>query len=223
MATFRELINQVLIRLREDTISTDWTGALNDSATITDYQKVIGALVNDTKRNVEAYHDWLSIRETVDITTVSGTRNYNLSSGQEIKILDVINQTQGTHLNQVRLQYMNSLRYPSENSGDPVYYAFNGADSSNNLKVDLEPKPESAQTISFEIVKYQDTLTLATTVMKVPTQPVILGAWMRAIAERGEDGGTQTSIVGAEFSESINQAIMLDSGNTQFESDWFLL
>jgi hypothetical protein len=146
-----------------------------------------------------------------------------LSSGQEIKILDVINQTQGTHLNQVRLQYMNSLRYPSENSGDPVYYAFNGADSSNNLKVDLEPKPESAQTISFEIVKYQDTLTLATTVMKVPTQPVILGAWMRAIAERGEDGGTQTSIVGAEFSESINQAIMLDSGNTQFESDWFLL
>jgi hypothetical protein len=223
MATFRELINQVLIRLREDTISTDWTGALNDSATITDYQKVIGALVNDTKRNVEAYHDWLSLRETVDITTVSGTRNYNLSSGQEIKILDVINQTQGTHLNQVRLQYMNSLRYPSENSGDPVYYAFNGADSSNNLKVDLEPKPESAQTISFEIVKYQDTLTLATTVMKVPTQPVILGAWMRAIAERGEDGGTQTSIVGAEFSESINQAIMLDSGNTQFESDWFLL
>lgn len=223
MATFRELINQVLIRLREDTISTDWTGALNDSATITDYQKVIGALVNDTKRNVEAYHDWLSLRETVDITTVSGTRNYNLSSGQEIKILDVINQTQGTHLNQVRLQYMNSLRYPSENSGDPVYYAFNGADSSNNLQVDLEPKPESAQTISFEIVKYQDTLTLATTVMKVPTQPVILGAWMRAIAERGEDGGTQTSIVGAEFSESINQAIMLDSGNTQFESDWFLL
>jgi hypothetical protein len=223
MATFRELINQVLIRLREDTISTDWTGALNDSATVTDYQKVIGALVNDTKRNVEAYHDWLSLRETVDITTVSGTRNYNLSSGQEIKILDVINQTQGTHLNQVRLQYMNSLRYPSENSGDPVYYAFNGADSSNNLKVDLEPKPESAQTISFEIVKYQDTLTLATTVMKVPTQPVILGAWMRAIAERGEDGGTQTSIVGAEFSESINQAIMLDSGNTQFESDWFLL
>jgi hypothetical protein len=59
--------------------------------------------------------------------------------------------------------------------------------------------------------------------MKVPTQPVILGAWARAIAERGEDGGTQTSVVAAEFSESINQAIMLDSGNTQFESDWFLL
>ena len=45
MSTYRELINQVLIRLREDTIPTNWSGAINDSSTITDYQKVIGALV----------------------------------------------------------------------------------------------------------------------------------------------------------------------------------
>jgi len=222
MATYRTLINEVLIRLREDTIDTDWTGALNDATGVTDYQKVIGALVNDTKRNVESYHDWMVLRETVDVTTVSGTRNYNLSSGQELKILDVINQTQGTHLSQVSRQYMNSIRYPSDNSGDPVYYAFNGADSSNNLKVDLEPKPNAVQTISFDIVKYQDDLTSATTVLKIPTKPVVLGAWMRAVAERGEDGGTQTGVIGKEYNESMNQAIMLDSGNTQFESDWYI-
>ena len=222
MATYRTLINEVLIRLREDTIDTDWTGALNDATGVTDYQKVIGALVNDTKRNVESYHDWMVLRETVDVTTVSGTRNYNLSSGQELKILDVINQTQGTHLSQVSRQYMNSIRYPSDNSGDPVYYAFNGADSSNNLKVDLEPKPNAVQTISFDIVKYQDDLTSATTVLKIPTKPVVLGAWMRAIAERGEDGGSQTSVVAQEFKESINQAIIRDSGNTQYETEWYV-
>ena len=222
MATFRELINEVLIRLREDTIATDWSGNINDSTTVTDYQKVIGSLINDSKRNIESYHDWLVLRETVDVTTVSGTRNYNLSSGQEIKIIDVINQTQGTHLVQVSRQYINSTTYPSSNSGDPLYYAFNGADSSNNLKVDLEPIPNTAQTISFDIVKPQAELATAATVLKIPEKPVMLGSWMRAIAERGEDGGTQTGIVAAEVAESLNQAVILDSGNVQYESDWYI-
>nr|AKH46429.1 hypothetical protein [uncultured marine virus] len=222
MATFRELINEVLIRLREDTIATDWSGNINDSTTVTDYQKVIGSLINDSKRNIESYHDWLVLRETVDVTTVSGTRNYNLSSGQEIKIIDVINQTQGTHLVQVSRQYINSTKYPSSNSGDPLYYAFNGADSSNNLKVDLEPIPNSVQTLSFDIVKPQAELATATTVLKIPEKPVMLGSWMRAIAERGEDGGTQTGIVAAEVAESLNQAVILDSGNVQYESDWYI-
>jgi len=220
--TFRELINEVLIRLREDTIATDWSGNINDSTTVTDYQKVIGSLINDSKRNIESYHDWLVLRETVDVATVSGTRNYNLSSGQEIKIIDVINQATGINLVQVSRQYINSTLYPSANSGEPLYYAFNGADSSNNLKVDLEPKPNSVQTISFDIVKYQDELKTASTTIKIPEKPVVLGAWARAIAERGEDGGSQTSVVAQETSESLNQAIMLDSGNTQYESEWFV-
>ena len=208
--------------MREDTIATDWSGNINDSTTVTDYQKVIGSLINDSKRNIESYHDWLVLRETKDIATISGTRNYSLASGQEIKLIDVINQATGANLVQVSRQYINSTLYPSENSGEPLYYAFNGADSSNNLKVDLEPKPNSVQTISFDIVKFQDELKTATTVLKIPEKPVILGAWARAISERGEDGGTQTSIVAAEVSESLNQAIMLDSGNTQYESDWFV-
>ena len=220
--TFREAINEVLIRLREETIATDWSGNINDSSTVTDYQKVIGSLINDSKRNTESYHDWLVLRETKDITTVAGTRNYSLASGQEIKIIDVINQSTGNNLVQVSRQYINSTLYPSENSGEPLYYAFNGADSANNLKVDLEPKPDLVQTVSFDIVKYQDELKTASTVLKVPDKPVILGAWARAIAERGEDGGTQTGVVAAEVSESLNQAIMLDSGNTQYESDWYV-
>ena len=220
--TFRELINEVLIRLREDTIATDWSGNINDSTTVTDYQKVIGSLINDSKRNIESYHDWLVLRETVDVTTVSGTRNYNLSSGQEIKIIDVINQTQGTHLVQVSRQYINSTTYPSSNSGDPLYYAFNGADSSNNLKVDLEPIPNSVQTLSFDIVKPQAELATATTVLKIPEKPVILGAWARAVSERGEDGGTQTGVLAEEFKVALNQSIILDSGNVRFEHDWFV-
>ena len=117
---------------------------------------------------------------------------------------------------------MNSVKYPTEASGDPQYYAFSGSDTSNNLKVDLTPIPNEENIISFDLVKYQDELKSATTVMKVPTNPVVLGAWARAISERGEDGGTQSGIVGMEMKESLNQAIILDSGNTQYETDWFV-
>ena len=220
--TFRGLINEVLIRLREDTISSDWSGDINDSSTISAYQKVIGSLVNDAKRHVEGRHDWLNLRSTVDITTVNGTKNYNLSSGQEIKILDAINNTTGMHLRQVGKTYINTVTYPSQNTGEPLYYGFNGSDSSNNLKVDLSPVPTEAHTISFDIIKFQDELTEAATVISVPEKPVVLGAWAMAIAERGEDGGTQSGLMASEALEALKQAIMLDSGNTRYETDWYI-
>jgi len=220
--TFRGLINEVLIRLREDTISSDWSGDINDSTTVTDYQKVIGSLVNDTKRSVESYHDWLVLRQTVDVTTVASTKNYNLSSGQEFKVLDVVNNSTGYQLTQVNRSYLNSIMYPNDPTGEPTYYGFNGADTSNNLKVDLSPIPTAAQTISFDIVKYQDELTEAATVINIPNKPVVLGAWARAIAERGEDGGTQSSIAAQEATNSLNQAIMIDGGNAKYENDWFI-
>jgi len=219
--TFRGLINEILIRLREDTIASDWSGDINDATTITDYQKVIGSLVNDTKRSVESYHDWLVLRQTVDITTVASTKNYNLSSGQEFKVLDVVNNSTGYQLTQVNRSYLNSIMYPNDPTGEPTYYGFNGADASNNLKVDLSPIPTAAQTISFDIVKYQDELTEAATVINIPNKPVVLGAWARAIAERGEDGGTQSSIAAQEATNSLNQAIMIDGGNAKYENDWF--
>jgi len=219
--TFRELINEVLIRLREDTISIDWSGDINDS-TVSAYEKVIGGIVNDAKRHVEERHDWLVLRQTVDISTVAATKNYNLSSGQEFKIIDVINNTTGTQLVQVSRAYLNSIMYPTDPTGEPLYYGFNGADASNNLKVDLSPIPINAETLSFDIVKYQDELATASTVISVPTKPIILGAWARAISERGEDGGTQSSLMAQEANEALKQAIMLDSGNTRYETDWYI-
>jgi len=220
--TFREAINEVLIRLREDTISSDWSGDINDSSTVSAYQKVIGALINDSKRSIESYHDWLVLRQTVDISTVASTKNYNLSSGQDFKILDVVNNSTGTQLIQVSKAYLNNIKYPTDPTGEPLYYGFNGADTSNNLKVDLSPIPTAAQTISFDIVKYQDVLTEADTVIKIPSKPLILGAFARAISERGEDGGTQSSLAAQEAANAISQAVMVDSGNVQFESDWFI-
>lgn len=220
--TYRELINEVLIRLREETISSDWSGAINDSTTVSDYHKVIGALVNDSKRSIESYHDWMTLRETADIATVDGTKNYSLSSGQEFKVIDVVNNATGNQLVQVSKAYLNRTRYPTDPTGEPHYYGFNGADASNNLKVDLSPVPTEVQTISFDIVKYQDVLTSASTILKIPSKPVILGAFARAVSERGEDGGTQSSLAAQEAGAAISQAVIMDSGNAQYETDWYM-
>jgi len=231
--TFREIINQVLIRLREDTIPTNWSGDMNDSVSLSDYHKTIGALVNDSKRYVESHHDWLSLRESFTISTVPGTMQYILGdtstgAGTGFKVLDVINQNTGRHLDQANNQWLNSQVFPTAPSGSPTHYAFNGSSvvvegREADVNVDLFPVPISDEDVTFNIVRQQDELKGATDTLMLPAlQAVILGAWARAISERGEDGGTQSSLVAQEASESMNQAIMVDNGNTEYEGDWYV-
>ena len=235
--TYKELINEVLIRLREDTIaSATWAAStkLNDAENVSDYQKMIGALVNDSIRFVGVSHDWLALRETFTINTIAGTMQYILGdadsgAGTNFKVLDVINRDTGQHLSQVNNDWLNSKSFPVENisTGEPLHYAMNGSSSvsaarSPDMNIDLYPVPITAQGVNFNIVKAQENLTFAEDVIKVPFNPVLLGAWARAIAERGEDGGTQSSLVAQESLEAMKQAIIVDSGNTQYETDWFV-
>ena len=85
------------------------------------------------------------------------------------------------------------------------------------------PVPDSVQTISVNIVGAQKELKTASQVLRVPSQPVILGAWARAIAERGEDGGSISSAVAAEARDSLNIAVQLDAGNMEYERDWVVV
>jgi hypothetical protein len=231
---YRELINEVLIRLREEPIATDWSGNINDSTTVTDYQKVVGALVNDAKRSVEGSHDWLTLRETFTITTVVDTMQYILGSvtggaGITFKVMDVITQDTGLYLRQATNTWLNSLSFPTTviAKGHPTHYGFNGSTPRtdgrpDDMNVDLYPVPDSVRSINFNIIKPQDQLKEATDIIKTPTQPVILGGWARAIAERGEDGGTQSSMAAQESLQALREAIMLDAGNTEYEKDWYI-
>jgi hypothetical protein len=230
--TYREIINSVLRRLREDTIDSDWSGNLYDSNTVTDYQKLIGELVNDSKKSVESYHDWQALRESFNIKTKAGNMQYTLGdatrgAGVTFKVLDVINQTTGTVLTQVPSSWLNQKVFPltSIQSGEPYHYAFNGISQATptrepDFNIDLYPVPTSSNTISINLVGAQRDLTTASQVLRTPSQPVILGAWSRAIAERGEDGGTISSAVSAEARESLVMAVQLDSSNMEYERDW---
>ena len=232
--TYREIINSVLRRLREDTIDSDWSGDLYDSSTVTDYQQLIGELVNDSKKQVESYHDWQALRESFNVKTKAGNMQYTLGdalrgAGVSFKVLDVICQETGQVLDQVTNDWINTKTFPLANiaTGRPTKYAFNGISQAStsrepDFNVDLYPVPDSVETISFNIVGAQKELKEAAQVLRTPSQPTILGAWARAIAERGEDGGTVSSGVAAEARDALNMAVQLDSSNMEYERDWYV-
>jgi hypothetical protein len=222
--TYREIIDEVLRRLREDQLGSDWSGNLSSSNGPTDYQKMVGDFVNDAKYEVEHFWDWQVLRVTSAITTVSDTMSYSLvGAGRDFKVLDAIDTTTGLHLNQISSVELNKKAFPiaDQVKGQPTSYGFNGIDSNLDTVVDLWPIPDDARQINFNIVKPQASLQSATTDLYVNEQAVILGAYMRALSERGEDGGTQVSTAAQEYGNVLSRAVQIDSGKTHMELDWY--
>ena len=186
--TYRQIINSVLRRLREDSIATDWSGDLIDASGPSDYQVLIGDFVNEVKREVEDAWDWTSLRTLITVNTVADTKSYALAgSTQRSRMLSVQAQGQGNMLQSVPDSWIRSTDYP----------------------------------IDFYMVDAQDDLTNATTALTCPEFPVIMGAWARAIAERGEDGGTLSDMAQMQYQQALSDAIQQDVGRHSSEVVWY--
>ena len=68
--TYLELVNDVLIRLRENEVT---------SVTDTSYSKLIGKFINDAKRQVEDAYNWNALSETITVATSTDLFNYVLT------------------------------------------------------------------------------------------------------------------------------------------------
>jgi len=223
--TYREMINAVLRRLRENTISSNWSGSILDATAVSDYQKLIGDLINESKREVEDAWNWSILRASPTITTVADTQAYTLTGTTErSRILMAQEQSNGTVLQEMSDPYLQFTKYPTSSVQKtiPHYYSVTGVDSSTGyLNVEFDPVPDAAYNITFRVVNPQDDITAATTVIKAPHQPIILGAWARAIAERGEDGGSMSDMVFGQYQNALSDAIQIDSGRTVGEVDFY--
>ena len=222
--TYLQIINTVLRRLREDSL-TSWSGNLIDSVTASDYQIMIGDIVNEAKREVEDAWNWSILRASTTIATVADTRSYTLTDTSErSRILMAQEQSNGTILQEMSDPYLQFTKYPTSavQKTIPHYYSVTGVDSSTGyLTVEFEPLPDAAYNITFRVVNPQDDLSEAATVLKVPHQPVILGALARAIAERGEDGGQMSDMVAAQYQNALSDAIQIEAGRTVGEVDFY--
>ena len=220
--TYRQIINSVLRRLREGSISSDWSGALIDSTGPTDYQIMIGDFVNEIKREVEDAWDWTSLRTLVTVDTTANTKSYALvGSTQRSRMISVQAQGQGNMLQSVPDSWIRSTLYPNGNtSGPPSYYSINSV-ASGVLQAQIYPTPDAVYKIDFYSVNPQVDLTTSTQVLTCPEFPVIMGVWARAIAERGEDGGSLSDMAQMQYQQALSDAIQQDVGRHSSEVVWY--
>jgi hypothetical protein len=184
--TFLELVNDVLVRLREPVVTT-----YNE----TTYSTLIAKFINDAKRQVEDAFSWNALGTTITVTTVANTSSYSLTgAGQKFQVMDVINTTSIFGLTNISFVDMNrKLNFAPVATQTPTEYAFDGVDGSYDTQVKLYPIPNAVYTIKFMLTVPQPTLALDATVVKVPDVLVVQNAYARALVERGEDGGLSSS------------------------------
>lgn len=208
-----QLVNDVLVRLRESEVSS-----VNDNA----YSKMIARFVNDAKRNVEDAYNWNALSDTLTADTVGDIFNYVLNgSGQRFRIYDVINDTSNVVLMYKTTEEMNTLFLTSTVSkGSPSFYNFNGTNANGDTQVDLYPIPNGVYNIRFNVCLPQPDLSSDADVLKVPHEPVIFLAYAKALAERGEDGGMASNEAYALYKTSLADAIALESGRYPEEQVW---
>ena len=183
--TYLEMINDVLTRLRETTVST---------ASETTYSALIGKFINDAKRQVEDAFNWNVLDQDITINTVAGTYQYALTgAGAKFQVQDAINITSNVTLRNISFQLMNRRQnFATPVSGIPSEYCFDGF-SNGDAKVTLYPRPDNVYNLKFTLTIPQAALSSDSTSILVPDVLVVQNAYARALVERGEDGGMASS------------------------------
>lgn len=211
--TYLEMVNNILKRLREREVSS-----VNENT----YSALIGILINDAKREVEDAWDWSALRTTITATTTANTFSYTLTDSQNnIKIIEVLNDTTNYVMNYAEAQWMTRhflLADPAK--GSPTYYSFNGVDSNGDTIVDLYPIPTATETLRFNGIQRREDLSADADKLLVPSHPVLMLAYAKAIEERGEDGGVASSSAYATAERALGDAISLDAIKHPEELIW---
>lgn len=184
--TYLQLINDVLIRLRETQVSTS-----NETA----YSTLIGRFVNDAKRQIEDAYGWNVLGQTITITTNATDYTYTLTgAGQKFQVQDVLNTTANVGMRNISFVEMNRFQnFATPGVGTPEYYVFDGVNGSGDAKVVLYPRPDGVYNIPFALTVPQAPLANDNTLVLVPDVLVVQNAYARALIERGEDGGMDSS------------------------------
>ena len=164
--TYLDLINGVLRRLRENTVTT---------ANETDYSQLVGEFVNDAKKQVELAHKWSALRTTVTLSTNVGTTNYTLTGAKQNAVLEQgLNDTTNQYLTLRPKHFFNDntvLNTPAD--GSVTDFMFNGVNSAGDLLIQVYPTPDAVETLNFDLVIPQADLSADSTTLTIPSNPVM--------------------------------------------------
>lgn len=212
LPTYLELVNDVLVRLREPEVSTVQENTLS---------KLIGKLVNDAKRQVEDAYSWNSLTDTLMIETLADTYGYVLNgAGTRFKVIDAQDISNKYPLRSISTIAMSNYLLTNNKKGKPMYYNFNGVHTTGDTKVDFYPVPEAGLTLYFNLYIPQAEFVNDSDILYSPKEPIVLGAFARALVERGEDGGLNSSEAYGLYKASLADAIAIESSRYSEEDAW---
>lgn len=181
------IVNDVLARLRESSVAT---------VSSTSYSSLIGKFVNDSKRQVEDAWNWDALSTDITVNLSAGTSTYVVTGSGIRHKGSVINCTTSSALNQLRnvpIQWIiDQQQLSTVQQGQPVYYAWNGTNGTDS-RIEVFPTPDTSYTLAVSIYVPQAALSADADVLTIPSDAVIIGAYARALVERGEDGGLSSS------------------------------
>lgn len=232
-STYLSIVNDVLVRLRESKVTT---------VAQTPYSLLIGALVNDAKREVEDAWQWSSLQDSITFPTITGTYMYDISNtntdvrgspAQDRTRLwmdpttskpYLINSTPNFEFN---LEYEPtltdySIKTSIVNQGVkdiPKYWqVFNQPNPSTqgqwNKQIQLFAPPDGVYTMKLFLVNPQADLADDTDFVLTPKAPIVLKAYLFALFERGEELGEQLTLTQDKLEQSLSDAIEYDQNTS---------
>jgi len=213
MATYLDIVNNVLKRLREPAVTS-----VND----TKYSALIAVLVNDSKREIEDSYDWNALSTTLSANTTEDVFNYVLvGSGIRFRVIDVYNDTEDFELRYAPTRWMNrQFTVTQVQKAAPTYYNFNGVDENGDTQVDIYPIPDKTYSLRFNLTVPQEDLEDDNDRLLIPEHLVSMLTYAKAIAERGEDSGNLSSEAYALYKNALANAISIERNHYDEDMAW---
>jgi hypothetical protein len=215
LPTYLSLVNDVLVRLREPTVSTVAENTLST---------LVGKFVNDAKRECADAYDWDAFTTSVTITTTASQyTGYSLTgAGTRFRVINVLDITDYGSLlpstvNEIEKRVFSSA---SPQNADPSEYAFKGVDSNGDSQVMLWPIPVKTSSLRFSLVVPETDMSADADTTKLAKEPIVLGALARALVERGEDSGLSSSECYALAKKSLADVIAIELARSPENDAW---
>ena len=216
LPTFLSLVNDVLVRLREPTVSSVSENTVSN---------LVGKFVNDAKREAADAYDWDAFNTAVTVATIANQyEGYSITgAGVRCKIMDVINTSRQYVLAPMDHATLDIEAFSTANpqKTTPFNYIFGGVDSNGDAMVKFWPIPDGVYNIRFSMVVPENDMVNDADTTKLPKEPIVLNALARALVERGEDGGLSSSEAYALAKKSLGDLIALELSRSPENDAWY--
>lgn len=204
MATYLNILNSVQRRLREN---------VSEDVESNEYDTLLGIFIDDAKREYEDTWKWERYKEVISVNTADNDDIMNLgnNTSQRTQIRRGWNTTSADPISSIPMSWIldNQLSSSPTTGSVTGYHWAGGSSTDGSATVHLYLRADGIQTLKWWIYNPPVALSgnAAATFYNGPENVVILGAMLRALAERGDDGGRNYQILSKEYKVAVSDLL----------------